>query len=1274
MLRNCFYKHLSLISKTTLSQYFRFPAQNPPRFPFRPPQPDQYHERNKFQMHNRQFDQNQDQMPPRPYNRHHDRPGIEEPAYSQDHDNRFHVNSMGDVDQRQQFPPPARHEPFGEPLPPWANRNRPRPFVRHDEIHDNQPNKLPVQDMAYSGHRPPASDHYEGRGPGIDNSNTFSRSVDDTVDIIRKKLQNRNDPQSQPMSRQEEETMREPPDTYHQRNMQQELTPRKKMFTPRQNLKTNCDQIKNKIVHQLFKMDKERIHKLMDNPNSSTKFEYAINSLITESQNSFNRHLRETAEKSLCGTTRNNIVPYDDVNDTIYEDTFMKQMQCILDPQDTILLEDIKPIVMAELNKVLQLNDFDNRQSVSTEEVDLHPTGRHELYDPYAEYAGDPQSDPQYYETHSSYNEANQYEGTYRRPENRAAESSVKAEMVREKENTFTSPPSLFERRAARKSCDYSSAKSASSESRRASVAENASSVDLAPYFDANAEHLSDDEDPFAELDKQYHVAVDHNFIAADDMIPETSHALRSPPQRDSRQRPPRRDSHKSDRNKRQIKQEIRCPTPDLPLEMLEVERKNILSALDSHIKSELLSADSIKDLGQTIPDKSIPPPKETALESPNIKKERPQENREREETIDKSDSSNMSSDKSSVNSNSRKRSTDQRPSHRKEKRKKSESSPTDANKHILNKNIIINLNDCAAKPPEKHNSNAKSVFNLYFSKDSNTTEKEEKKSESTTSNYTEKYVKRKESPQKPHKSKKPEEKEKKDDKKDKVVLTSPNHSTPASKETNTNPDQGTSKSDCKIKLKPIDMFTEQPKKVPSHQAHRNTATPVKTPTHEEKKIPVITIKPLLKSISKQVTRKHVATQIFRKMFTKVTQTDKKLLANSKLVTKCVQTDPVSFEGNKKKSTDAFERMKEIDMEIQILLQEKFKLYNSLEAKEVTSSIQNLGMTVLNVEDKDAVTADSIIDEFTNIPEDELAEIALETVADDDIDFEPKSLKKTKPGKPKQKGRNRSQSPTTPTTKRLKKARTPNISLLEQIIKDDRPLEDIISLDDLETSPVKPRSKRIRNPTPKTYKPKKTLQKQRVVTPPNQQKARAVKPDCQPDIKPCSIVLTRTDVSKYLKPKQKEAAVIEIQDDTISESTKHDAKPTSAEPIQEVGEAKSPMVTEEIIEESVANDFHFQVDMLDVSEDIVIGGEEKIDDKESESISVPITEEVVLDNSQSGEDVGMETAEVQTGGCKMYDFSADEDLKHDAVGVSGNGDAVLAIEVRNAISNLLGLF
>ncbi|CAH2094348.1 unnamed protein product [Euphydryas editha] len=145
------------------------------------------------------------------------------------------------------------------------------------------------------------------------------------------------------------------------KSLNQQESSTKKLYQQSQQSsgKSNCAKIKNKIVHQLFKMDKEKNHKLMDSPNSSDKFEYAISSLITESQNSFNRHLRSAAEKSLCSSSAEFM---QNDNNTIYEDTFMKQMQCILDPQDTVLLEDIKPIVMAELSKVLQIGEFDEQQ------------------------------------------------------------------------------------------------------------------------------------------------------------------------------------------------------------------------------------------------------------------------------------------------------------------------------------------------------------------------------------------------------------------------------------------------------------------------------------------------------------------------------------------------------------------------------------------------------------------------------------------------------------------------------------------------------------------------------------------------------------------------------------------------------------------------------------------------------------------------------------------------------------------------------------------------
>lgn len=115
-------------------------------------------------------------------------------------DNAIHVNSMGDVDHRQfntHMREPYRQGPF---LNPWgSDTNIQQPIERsHNKPHSSEGEVYKAS--AYTGHRPPASDHY-GCNPThsfstSDNSRTFSRSVDDTVDIVRKRLLNRNEVQS----------------------------------------------------------------------------------------------------------------------------------------------------------------------------------------------------------------------------------------------------------------------------------------------------------------------------------------------------------------------------------------------------------------------------------------------------------------------------------------------------------------------------------------------------------------------------------------------------------------------------------------------------------------------------------------------------------------------------------------------------------------------------------------------------------------------------------------------------------------------------------------------------------------------------------------------------------------------------------------------------------------------------------------------------------------------------------------------------------------------
>lgn len=189
----------------------------------------------------------------------------------------YQVNNMGDVDHRQM--PQSRE---GYPRTPSIS-----PWVPDHPLHQHPGNRLSSynQDrgqvnnqsasVEYTGHRPPASDHY-GCNPTsvIDSSNSFSRSVDDTVDIVRKRLQNRNDPQH--ADNYQDNTSDADQKLEKSDNCQSQIEQSmRKRYQRQRNVtgKTNCAKIKDKIVHQLFKMDKEKIHKLMDNPNSSSKFE-----------------------------------------------------------------------------------------------------------------------------------------------------------------------------------------------------------------------------------------------------------------------------------------------------------------------------------------------------------------------------------------------------------------------------------------------------------------------------------------------------------------------------------------------------------------------------------------------------------------------------------------------------------------------------------------------------------------------------------------------------------------------------------------------------------------------------------------------------------------------------------------------------------------------------------------------------------------------------------------------------------------------------------------
>ncbi|CAH2269614.1 jg1443 [Pararge aegeria aegeria] len=1143
----------------------------------------------------------------------------------------FHPNRMSEIDKRHI---PQMREVYKPPLiSPWEvnhplhhSSGKEDNVYRHDRGHPNKPS---AASMEYTGHRPPASDHY-GCNPTsvIDSTNTFSRSVDATVDLVRKRLLNRSDPQNTTdnfencQDTAEDGQKSQTSSTF--RNNQNEQPLRKKYQRQRHTDKSSCDKIRSKIVHQLFKMDKEKIHKLMDNPNSSTKFEYAISSLITESQNSFNRHLRSAAEKTLCGSSTDFI---ENDNNTIYEDTFMKQMQCMLDPQDTVFLEDIKPFVMAEITKVLQLNEYDQNVHIGDDGI---ATNSHDEHQNYNLHQNNNNFNHEEFSTEDIYSGLNNISPTgYQRPKS-VEPTTNNYGAYEDNLPHYGDSKHLFDRRHRTKS--FSFMQGGTSEinfyGRELGDKPNETITGVPQdLFDSNGDQLSEDEDPFAELDKQYHVAVDHDFIEQDDILSPkhdkdlyNSNSIKTfkvePLSPDKNLKSIDKDIEKQIFNMAQSPLKL-----SLPINNTSIKQETKEALIEC--KEESLCCSNILSLEENNGDST----------SHNNDKTNKQYDAAFQEITKQTDTTDLSSNLKSPLSNPRKRSIDQRPSHRKEKRKKSES---ESSKQILNKNIIINVNDCASKSSDKCET-SKPIFNLFFSKEQSKLVPKDNKTGSNDKNYTEKHVKRKETPKRTT-----EKNSKRKDSTSSTHLSSPTENSHINNDGDTNATTTTSsqcdnqtKSETKTILKPIDMFNENPKKTNLiHQAHRNTApTPSSTSNIELNK------KSKLKGpLCKQLMKRHIAIQVIRKMHAKQTQTPpskcgtQSCQAKKKYATKSIQTDVNIPDKTGNKSNDAFERMKEIDLEIQVLLQEKFKLYSSIESKDTgTSSMQTLGMTVLNVSPyngdgenettEDSLSEDTIVNDFANIPVEELEQIALETVQEDEDSKSNQSKRFRRRKVPYEESH--SQSPVTVQKRKKSKPKSPNISLIEQIITNEGPIEDDITLlDDSEIPEMKSKNKNTKRKKKGSTRIR-SIPRRRIVKPTN---------TVHYTIKECSVVIERIDITPYRQ--------------------------------RILSQALEPVVEFlNIIEEEQSTDRNRK----DVSEDIVVGDNcevKSLEDKEeiTENENVAVCEEIILDNSQSSMEDATTPAMGQGGECKMYDYSADENLRRDSVVVSGNADAVLALE------------
>lgn len=1152
-------------------------------------------------------------------------------CYDNNKSQAYHINSMGDVDHRivannslaqERL---LNHSPWVNPHFDCKSYQNKSPQKHHLKYNENIENKNSQPN--YPGHRPPASDHYSTT-PDLENTNndiSFSRSIDDTVDIVRKRLLNRNEPPSPSCDDPNENQMTTiNTSSIPYENPQQEQPVKRRVQRQRQIEKSNCDKMKNNIVKQLFKMDKDKIHKLMDNPNSSTKFEYAINSFITESQNSLNRHMRSLAEKSLSSSSHDFI--HND-NNTIYEDTFMKQMQCILDPQDTVLLEDIKPLVLAELSKILKLNNVQQVYEIAETEDNTY-SAEHVDYDYHSENI---YNDNYAQERYLNQDEIDDYTDFH------GGEVPKFDEQDEMKHPIQSHPNNLYRRR--------SSESFKSTENKRNNTNQQVI-PEIKPLFETHREQSSEDEDPFAELDRQYHVPVDHTFLESEDCInPSTSTSKSANEFVSPKTEKPSLDDIPN--HSEQIKNEIQIKNnSDLCIKL-----ENTLPEQDSNVISEIITNDLTCSVESPVQNASMQSYSETMKKhftSTEIKEEINPVPKYVEKKISEKD---LITNKGIVPTSSRKRSIDQRPYHRKEKRKKSDPGLYDSNKHNSNKNTNKNVNSGTSKNVENSEDVPKPLFNLFLSKNENNKHpsKDAKRLETGDKGYSDKYVKRKEYTKK-HRHTTPMKKHNNTNYSHSIISKDDNTS-PVDISTSSN-NQSSNRIDTKTKLKTIDMFMDQPKKSNLHQAHRNTSiAPSKNGNPIGKHSP-----------NKQTGVSHKENSI-KKLISKETQTINKSTFNTKssqterkkFNTKSIQTDPISVQKETTKSTDVFERMKEIDLEIQVLLQEKFKLYNSFESNNTCPvNEQTLGMTVLNVvpvnrgdgtESAEIIiegdlSEDSIVDDFSNIPVEELEQIALETVEE----TEPTQERRLRRHSQKQVEQNVSALSPSSLKRSNRKGKPLNISLLEQIITDDRPLEDIIVLDELENVPSKVNKKK----------------SQRTHTPKARKVSKKMKPSStsinlsQHNIKECSVVLQPLDISPYLELLCEEPSEC---DEAIA-GHKSPIYLFSNDTLELPSETLNQQM--EVIEETDVNDIQF--DMLDVSEDIVIGDNCEIKSRDTDRIDVPISEDIILDNSQSSCDNAISEFAQNEPECKTYDYSTDENLRRDAITVTGNADAVLAIE------------
>lgn len=1058
---------------------------------------------------------------------------------------------------------------------------------------------------------------YFGRSAPLlsEESRTFTQSVDDTVNIVKEKLMNRcssatKDPVSYSRKLGEDEISDKPTFQYNEiTNQNSEAKIRQKIQRrPNINIKA-CENLKNKIVHELFQMDRSGIQKLMDNPNMSSKFEYAINSLITESQMSFKRHTRAAAEQSFYSSDK-----YSD-NDTIYKETFIKHMQPVLNANtmDTLDLSKVTPVVMATLKKYLQLGDSDLDEVTNTdvnEMSEMSHAGK-DFYNTNIEQNSDYKiCADQMYSSDNTSNNARSYEfssyqtSTFSFP----SESHQKYNKTEENLNKDNSEETVSTKKSTRISVsDYQQQKELTASRRRTSanvsISEENHDYNLS-LFNSVTETLSEDDDTFAELDNQYHVAVDPSLIEE-----------------------------------------------DFSKSCASVEYNNIYedigtSDLATNIKEEVdLGYTNIQEITKSFTENKTERQKRDSSDKPSASTDKKHRNRSKESR-----------------ERSHKRPHEERHSHRKDKRIKrhhSEYKETYREKYDSDKKSkysrSISYSDKYVRRKSTTDKSRKSESTSRSSsrKHDKVSKKYDASSKKTDSSPIKSDVTSKKLDNPPSKIEIPIMKidttptkldalptkhdvtPTKSSKLEKLPKSSEDvPKTPENSTTSNSLSENSNDGKEKPKYKTIDMFLEKPRKMQIHQAPRNTATiPEVKVENQDKKNNKVFIKPL-NGNKEGKTKRSVGIQVMsnERMKSVHTQTQP-INCKNKSAQASVETNVVAKNTTSNPSEISAEyahiRIKEIDLEIQALLQEKFKL--SLEVKDASC---DLGISVLDVDNLspkgnliiENISEDAIIEGMASLSEEELEKIAfggLETP--DHIE----SIEDTR-GEREKVHNEKVAAPLTPdvvlaitTSSEESNTRTPR-----RVIRSSKRKLEQVSLK--KTVPIAKKKSPINTRSRRILKAKSMN---------SETKAKEDPPDYTNFIKPCSVILIRSELNDLMK----NANVRHVQ----LEANEEVCVPKTAESDNDKQDVVKKIVP-------VSNEFQFQDCVMVISEDIEINDN-------SDPQLLPQSDEVVVDNSSvTSEETIEDTEKVETS--KVYDFIDDEELRKDSITVSCNTDAVLAIE------------